>query len=133
MRRAYPEVYQPLPAGRPDGKEGAISEERERRVGLNESIFRQVNEQILSLGDELGVDDGAITVICECGDAGCTKRLEVPLSDYERVRQDSVLYLVASGHELPDVEQVVERHDSWQIVRKVGAASEVAEETDPRS
>ena len=110
-----------------------MDEERERRVGLNEAIFRQVNEQIRTVGDTLGTDDGKITVICECGDAMCTDRLELPLADYERVRGDSLLYVVTSGHVIPDVEQVVERRNGWEVVQKVGAAAEVAEETDPRS
>jgi hypothetical protein len=93
-----------------------------------------VNEQIRSLGDELGTDDdGAITVICECGDATCAERLDLPLGDYERVRRDSVLYVVANGHEIPDIEEVVERRDGWEVVRKLGEASDVAEKTDPRS
>ncbi len=109
-----------------------MDEERERRVGLNEAIFRQVNEQIRHLGDELGIDNGMITVICECGDAMCTERLELPLADYERIRDDSLLYAVASGHVVPDVEEVVERRNGWEVVRKLGEASKIAEETDPR-
>ena len=108
-----------------------MDEERERRVGLNESLFRQVNEEIRRL--DHGDDDGVITVICECGDADCTERLELHLAEYERVRSDSLLYVVASGHEIPDVETIVERRDGWKVVRKVGPAGEVAEETDPRT
>jgi hypothetical protein len=72
-------------------------------------------------------------VICECGDAECTNRLQVLLFDYESVRGDAFLYLIARGHELPGVERVVERRDGWEVVRRVGVASEIAEETDPRS
>ena len=43
-----------------------MSEEQVRRVGLNESIFRQVNEQIESLNRDFGTDDRTMTVICEC-------------------------------------------------------------------
>jgi hypothetical protein len=68
-----------------------MSDEHARRVGLNEALFREVNEQIRSLADEFPAEDGAITVICECGDADCTDRLELRLSDYERVRTDSLL------------------------------------------
>jgi hypothetical protein len=110
-----------------------MSDERGRRVGLNEALFREVNEQIRSLDDDLGEDGGTITVICECGDADCTERLMLLLSEYERVRGDALLYVVARGHALPDVELVVERRDGWEVVRKVGVASEIAEETDPRS
>jgi hypothetical protein len=110
-----------------------MDEERERRLGLNEALFREVNEQIRSLGEEVGDDSGTITVICECGDVDCTERLELLLSDYERVRAESRDYVVASGHDFQDVERVVERREGWDVVRKVGVASEIAEETDPRS
>lgn len=116
------------------GKEEGVSEEQERRVGLNESIFRQVNEQIRSLGDDLGTHGGTITVICECGDARCTDRLELPLEKYERVRADSLLYVVVKGHEFPGIETVVVSEDDYEVVRKqADEAVEIAEETDPRS
>ena len=41
--------------------------------------------------------------------------------------------MIARGHELLDVERIVERRDGWEIVRTVGVAREIAEETDPRS
>ena len=108
--------------------------DQDRRVGLNEAIFRQVNEQIKSLGDELGADDGTITVICECGDAECTDRLVVPLADYQRIRDDSLRYVIAPGHEFPEIESVVERKDGYDVVQKQAPeAVEVAKETDPRS
>jgi hypothetical protein len=107
--------------------------DQEKRVGLNEAIFRQVNEQIKSLGDELGVDEGRITVICECGDAGCTDRIELPLARYEQIRSDSLLYVIAPGHEFPEVESVVDHADGYDVVRKeADEAVEVAEKTDPR-
>jgi hypothetical protein len=109
--------------------------DQERRVGLNEAIFRQVNEQIRNLGDELGTDDdGTITVICECGDAGCADRLDLPLAVYERVRGDSLLYVIAKGHQFAEIEATVERGDGYDVVRKQASeAAEVSRETDPRS
>ncbi len=107
--------------------------DQDKRVGMNEAIFRQVNEQIKSLDDELGVDDGTITVICECGDAACTERIELPLEHYERVRSDSLLYVIVPGHEFPKFESVVEHAEGYDVVRKqADEAVEVAEETDPR-
>jgi glyceraldehyde-3-phosphate dehydrogenase/erythrose-4-phosphate dehydrogenase len=100
---------------------------------VNEALFRQVNEQIRSLSDQLGIQDGTITVICECGDADCTERLELHVSEYERIRGDSLHYVIVTGHALPDVERVVEQRDGWEVVCKVGIARDVAEETDPRS
>jgi hypothetical protein len=114
-------------------KGGPLNDEQERRVGVNEALFREVNEQIRSLADDESADGNSITVVCECGDADCTERVELLLSEYERIRSDSLLYVVTRGHNIPAVERVVERRDGWEIVRKVGEAGEVAEETDPRS
>ncbi|MFL5942636.1 MAG: hypothetical protein ACJ75L_05150 [Gaiellaceae bacterium] len=111
-----------------------MADEQARRVGLNEALFREVNEQIRSLSDEFSTDDGSITVVCECGDADCIERLEVQLSDYERVRADSLLFLVAQGHVFPNVERVVESADGHEVVQKqAGPAVELSQETDPRS
>jgi len=110
-----------------------LSDEREARVGLNEALFREVNEQIRSLADDADTRDETITVICECADTDCTERIELRLSDYERIRDESVLYVVAAGHEVREAETVIERGDGWEIVRKIGLAGEVAEETDPRA
>jgi hypothetical protein len=110
-----------------------MSDERARRVGLNEALFRQVNEQIESLEESFGKPD-TMPVICECGDGQCMERIEMPLADYERVRADPRLFVIVPGHEIPDLESVVERTNSWELVRKDrGTPSAVAEETDPRS
>jgi hypothetical protein len=111
-----------------------MSEEQARRVGLNEALFRQVNEQIRGLTSTFGTEDGTMTVVCECGDAGCTEQLVVGIADYERIRSDGRLYLIVSGHVFPDLEGVVESHEGWEVVRKrEGVPAEVAQETDPRS
>ena len=111
-----------------------MSDERARRVGLNEAIFRQVNEQIRGLDQEFGTQEGTMTVICECGDADCTDRLDLTVSTYERVRADSLLYIVAPGHEIPDVERVVEQAEGYDVVQKrEGAPAELSRKLNPRS
>lgn len=111
-----------------------MSEEQARRVGLNESIFRQVNEQIESLNRDFNTDDRTMTIICECADGDCTDRIEISVSAYEAVRADPRRYIIVSGHSLPDFEAVVDGGDVYQVVRKRdGPAAELAEETDPRS
>ena len=110
-----------------------MSEEQARRVGLNESIFRQVNEQIESLNQDLATEIRAMSVICECADGDCTERIEIPLSEYEKVRGDSRRYIVVPGHELPEFESIVARGDGYDVVEKrEGAPAELAEKTDPR-
>lgn len=111
-----------------------MSEEQARRVGLNESIFRQVNEQIESLNRGFGEDERAMTAVCECGNGDCTDRLEIPVAEYEKARADPRRYIIVPGHELPEFESVVESRDAYEIVEKrEGTAASVAEETDPRS
>jgi hypothetical protein len=111
-----------------------MSDEQARRVGLNESIFRQVNEQIESLNHGLVTELSTMTVICECADGDCTERLEIAVSDYEKVRADPLRYIVVPGHELSDFESVVENGDGYDVVKKRdGTAARLAEETDPRS
>ena len=111
-----------------------MNEEQARRVGLNEALFREVNEQIRRLTDDFGTDEAAITVICECGDADCTDRLELSLSEYERVRSDGRTYVIARGHEFPEAERVVDSTERYDIVRKrEGIPARLARERDPRS
>ncbi len=111
-----------------------MSDEQARRVGLNESIFRQVNEQIESLNRDFGTEDRTMTAICECADGECTERLEISISEYEAVRTDPRRYIVISGHEQPEFESVVDRRDGYEVVEKVdGTAAALAEENDPRS
>jgi hypothetical protein len=111
-----------------------MSDEQARRVGLNESIFRQVNEQIESLNRGFGPDLRALTVICECASGDCADRLQIRVADYEKVRSNPRRYIIARGHEVPEFESVVKQEDGYDVVEKrPGAAAELAEETDPRS
>ena len=111
-----------------------MSDEQGRRVGLNESLFRQVNEQIESLNHGFGSDSPTLTVICECADGECTDRIEIGVPEYEQVRAHPRRYVVIPGHQLPEFESVVESDGKYDVVEKrAGAAARLAEETDPRS
>lgn len=107
-------------------------QERERRIGQNEVLFREVNERIERLSQSLQSTD-SISILCECGNSSCADQIEVSLSEYERVRQDPTLFFVRPGHALSDVEHIVERHGEHNVVRKEDGAAEVAREDDPRA
>jgi predicted ThiF/HesA family dinucleotide-utilizing enzyme len=100
-----------------------------QRVALNEATFRKVNE-----GMEVGQDPGGLlTFICECGRLGCNRLIELTRAEYETVRANPRRFAVLSGHEIEEVEKVVERHDRYLVVEKAGdAEAEVVEHTDPR-
>ena len=109
-------------------------DERARRIGLNEAVFRQVNERIEELADTFGLTNEKLDLICECGSATCSDRIEMDHREYEALRSDSATFAVVRGHEILDVEEVVQRRPAYDVVRKrAGDAKQVAEETDPRA
>jgi hypothetical protein len=111
-----------------------VSEERARRVGLNEVIFRQVNEQIRDLNRQFETAQDTMTVICECGNSDCTERLELRVREYEHVRSDARRYVIAKGHEIPSVEHVVEQADGYDVVQKdEGTPADLSRQLDPRA
>jgi hypothetical protein len=108
-------------------------DERARRLGQNEALFREVNERIEQVAQALQATTERIGILCECGERSCTESLEVSVSDYERIRSDSTLFFVRSGHEQPDVEVVVEQTPEYDVVRKhIGGPAALARELDSR-
>ncbi len=109
-------------------------DDRSRRVGLNEALFREVNERIEAVSESLQITNETIAILCECGDESCTERVDVGLADYERIRDDGELFFIRPGHQADDVEDVVERNSGWEVVRKKpGEPAEFARKLDPRS
>jgi hypothetical protein len=109
-------------------------DERERRIGANEILYRTVNEKIEDLNKAFGTLTETMTVVCECGDEACAAQIELDVPTYERVRADPTLFVTLPGHVEPGVESVVEQGDGFEIVRKdAGDAAEFAAEHDPRS
>jgi hypothetical protein len=107
-------------------------DERTRRIGQNEALAREVNERIELLASKS--ENGQIEILCECGAANCIDQLPISHSEYERIREDATLFLVVSGHEVPEVEDVVESFEHFDVVRKHdGSPARLAYATDPRS
>ena len=106
---------------------------REERIGLNEAVFREVNERIEDLAEGFGITSQPLDLVCECGDASCLERISMSQAEYERVRSESHRFAVYPGHEVPGVEKVVDRRGGYAIVEKdEGAPEQIAEQTDPR-
>ena len=98
----------------------------------NEAFFRAVNEGIAEASERFESNEAEF--LCECGDANCTHRIEVPLEEYERVRQSPTRFLVKRGHVLPEVEEVVRRRQRYAIVDKVDrTAAAIVRRLNPRS
>lgn len=99
------------------------------RLARNQALFREVNERLLELTD--GFRNGSIQFICECSQEDCTETLTLSQERYESVRAHSTFFVVATGHEILEVEKVIDRNDGYTIVQKV-MASDYAVATDPR-
>jgi hypothetical protein len=104
----------------------------QRRLATNEATFRDVNEA-LQRGHWPGEDRTPIAFRCECARLGCTRLIEMTAREYESVRANPRRFLVAVGHDLPEIETVVEEHGSYVVVEKRDEAGRKAQETDPRS
>lgn len=98
------------------------------RAGHNEGLFREVNENIAKLEEQLNSGSDSLPVICECSRADCAMQIEVGIAEYEAVRRHPHRFIVARGHEQPDLEKVVEEGHAYVIVEKLGAAAEAADE-----
>ena len=86
------------------------------RLATTESIFRNVNERIADSAQRFDADEAEF--VCECSDRSCTHRLETPLDDYERVRNEPTHFLLAPGHENEAIEKVVEQRRRFHVVEK---------------
>lgn len=99
---------------------------RQAKVVANETLYRDVNEQLegLAAGDSL-------TICCECGDLGCALPLEIARSAYDRVRTDPLQFVILLGHEQPAYESIVEITTGYEVVRKYpSSAAQVAQTAD---
>lgn len=107
---------------------------REERIGLNEAVFREVNERIEDLAEKFELREDHLDLVCECGDAECVRRISMTRAEYEGLRSDPHHFAVHPGHEFPEVEQIVERRKAYDVVSKnMGVPERIAEGTDPRS
>jgi hypothetical protein len=109
-----------------------MEESLQRRVAANESVFRKVNDAI-ERGLWPGEDDSPVAFRCECASLECNQLVELTPKAYERVRENPRRFLLLRGHELTEVETVVEANENYVVVQKRAAAGELAEATDPRS
>jgi hypothetical protein len=97
--------------------EGGTTVSEPERKATTESLFRDVNERIAESAQSFAADEASF--VCECGDPTCTERITADLEEYEEVRADATTFLLADGHEDADVERVIERRRSYNIVKKV--------------
>jgi hypothetical protein len=103
-----------------------------RRLPGNELAFRSVNEGI-KRGRWPGEGDDPIGFRCECARLGCNGLVMLTRAEYEYIRADPRRFVVIAGHELPEIESVVQRRAGYVAIEKREAAGDEAAGLDPRS
>jgi hypothetical protein len=101
------------------------------RAARNEELVHEVNEQIQE-GAKLHGIDSAMPLHCECGQATCLQKVELRPSRYEGILSNRYRFVVAPGHEQPEVERVVEDHEHFLIVEKIGEARAQIDKDHPQ-
>jgi hypothetical protein len=108
----------------------ASKERFQRRAAAAEINGRQVNEAI----EPRGRPEGTAVFVCECGHLGCSETVEIPVVEYEEVRTDFDRFLVVPGHEIDEVDLVVEHRRGYLVViKREPEAREMARASDERS
>jgi len=105
---------------------------RHERIARNESAFRRLNESLEGSIHRKRADEDFAGFVCECGDDDCEDIVRLPMADYEAIRQDSQLFFVEPGHEIPDAEDVVREGAGYLVVRKHDDVAELSSQGDER-
>jgi hypothetical protein len=100
-------------------------------IARNEAFFRAVNEGIAEASEKFESEEAEF--LCECGDPRCIHRVEVPLEEYEAVREHPTRSIVRRGHVEDTIEDVVKGRRRYLIVEKVDrVAARIVKRLDPR-
>lgn len=113
----------------------------ERRLVENEMVFRNLNQQVMKgIGDlkELAHTHNQASLVpdisqpldfyCECSNTDCTVRIEVKPEDYKRIHEDSRNFVTAKGHQIPEIEKILERTPGYDVVQKNREPSHIISE-----
>lgn len=104
---------------------------RSERLARNEAIFRVANERLAGW-EERHADGAPESYYCECADPTCQEQVSLHEREYEAVRADSRHFFVATGHDDPSIERVVQRTDRFDVIEKHEEVHGLVERTDPR-
>jgi hypothetical protein len=93
------------------------------RIVANEVLTRDLNEEIAEKSKEFGGEgvaapDEPTEFLCACGRSDCSEKLALTLEEFERVHSRNDRFAVVPGHQVSEVDTVVERNDGYLVVEK---------------
>ena len=114
---------------------GEATDSRAARAGRNQALYREVNERVREMNEAFDAFLPLGEWICECANEECFETIEMTHGEYEAVRAGGTRFFVKpdDDHVVPEAEIVVERHERYWVVEKIGVAGAVANRQDPRS
>ena len=82
----------------------------------NQLMLREVNERVAEVA--AGWTDDPPEFLCECSNEDCVETLALSRDEYEIVRSSPNLFVVLPGHEVMEVDQVLEARERFSLVEK---------------
>ena len=108
-------------------------DERTRRIGQNEALFRRVNNAVEEVATARSTVAEDLTIVCECGDETCVEEITLPLAEYEALRAQPTRFATRPGHEEAQTERIVEQHAGyWVVEKRAGGPARLARALDDR-
>ncbi len=83
-----------------------------------ERVLRRANEIIAEHLEAVATPPVSGGFVCECTDERCTDPIDLPLVDFRRIQRQRNCFVVAPGHELADLERLVEENDGYVVVHR---------------
>ena len=97
--------------------------ETAHRIAENEVVLREVNERIAEKTSDLEArglagNDETSQYLCSCGRPDCEESLNLTLAEFEAAHARDDQFVIAPGHEVADVDELVASYDGYAVVRK---------------
>src|SRR5580765_1111539 len=92
--------------------------ERAERIGLNEAVFREVNERISDLAGQFGLETQPLDLVCECGDPACVDRISMSRDEYEQLRSNPTHFTIFPKHKLLNIKNIITHNNPYNIIHK---------------
>jgi len=97
-----------------------MDEFSERRLVENEVIFRDANQTAQQFIEQVEGPHSAKKAgfYCECSNLDCRERIELTAEEYKRLHQNKRHFVVVPGHEMPQVEKVIQQETTYSLIEK---------------
>jgi hypothetical protein len=109
----------------------AMDRDRAERITLIEAAFRVANDRMAAWEETPGEQPQLF--FCECSDLECRDKVPLMRGEYDEIRRSSERFVVVPGHEVDDVEEVVDDRGTHNVILKPAAVWHLTRGTDPRA